>query len=135
MTDQVQAKKILVIEDDTYLRELYLDILKAEGFTIDTAKDGEEGFTKMHTGGYDLVLLDIMLPKMDGITMLQKIVATPPITPNHAVVILSNLGQDSAIAQATALGVRGYIIKSDHTPDQVAGGLRLAPVARNQALP
>ena len=119
MADQ-QKKKILVIEDDQYLRDLYVEILQMEGFDVEKAVDGEQGYMAMHNGGYDLVLLDIMLPKMDGLHILEKLVQeTPPIRPNGPVVVLSNLGQDAAIAQAVSLGARGYMIKSDHTPDQV----------------
>ena len=121
MNDQAQpAKKILVVEDDQYLRELYIDILEDEGYDVDHAVDGEEGYQKMHEGGYDLVLLDIMLPKIDGIKILEKLQKeTPPVTPNKAIIVLSNLGQESVIANAVTLGARGYMIKSDFTPDQV----------------
>src|SRR5687767_11016689 len=120
MTDQSDKKRILVVEDDQYLRDLYVEILQNEGFAVDKAVDGEQGYMAMYNGGYDLVLLDIMLPKMDGLHILEKITKeTPPMKPNGPVVILSNLGQDAAIAQGVALGARGYLIKSDHTPDQV----------------
>jgi DNA-binding response OmpR family regulator len=121
MNDQTApAKKLLVVEDDQYLRELYIDILEDEGYDVDHAVDGEEGYTKMHAGGYDLVLLDIMLPKMDGLKILEKLQKeTPPTTPNKAVIVLSNLGQENAIADAVTYGARGYMIKSDYTPDQV----------------
>lgn len=111
-------KKILVIEDDTFLRDLYIEILEAAGYTVDSAVDGESGLQKMSAGGYDLVLLDIMLPKMDGLSILRKVKETPPAILNKAIVVLSNLGQDSAITDAIALGAKGYMIKSDYTPDQ-----------------
>lgn len=118
-------KRILVVEDDQLLRDLYVDILRQEGFDVDQAVDGQEGYTAMHKGGYDLVLLDIIMPHMDGLTVLSKLVKeTPPIKPNKAVVILSNLGQDSAIAQAVSLGARSYLIKSDLTPDQVVAEVK-----------
>lgn len=121
MNDQASTvKKILVVEDDQYIRELYIDILLDEGYDVEHAVDGEEGYQKMHAGGYDLVLLDIMLPKMDGIKILEKLKnETPPVTPNGAIMVLSNLGQETIIANAVSLGARGYLIKSDHTPDQV----------------
>lgn len=111
-------KKVLVIEDDAFLRDLYLEVLKAENYTVDTAIDGEEGLQKMTSGGYDLVLLDIMLPKLDGLSILKKLKDSPSAIPNKVVVVLSNLGQDSAIADAISLGAKGYMIKSDYTPDQ-----------------
>lgn len=118
-------KKILVVEDDQYIRELYIDILQDEGYDVEHAVDGEEGYQKMHAGGYNIVLLDIMLPKMDGIKILEKLKnETPPIAPNEAILVLSNLGQETIIANAIALGARGYLIKSDHTPDQVVNKVK-----------
>ena len=112
-------KRILVVEDEKFLRELYFDILSGEGFAVDQASDGEEGYNKMHEGGYDVVLLDVMMPKMDGLAVLEKLSLNAPTKPNGAIVILSNLEQDAAIAKGVTLGARGYMIKSDHTPDQV----------------
>lgn len=126
MTDQTTpAKKLLIVEDDQYLRELYIDILEDEGYDVDHAVDGEEAYEKIHAGGYDLVLLDIMLPKMDGLKILEKIKnETPSITPNKAIVVLSNLGQETAVFDAVARGAAGYMIKSDFTPDQVIAKVR-----------
>ena len=118
------AKKILVIEDDQFLRDLYHEILTGAGYMVDLAEDGETGFDRFHQGGYDLVLLDIMLPKMDGLAILKKAVAEPPLIPNKAVIVLSNLGQESVIADAIDLGARGYMIKSELTPDQALNEIR-----------
>lgn len=113
------TKRILVVEDDQFLRELYVDIISSAGFNVEQAADGEIGLNMMKKGGYDLVLLDIMLPKIDGISILRKLSQeTPPEVPNQIVVILSNLGQESVIAEAISLGARGYMIKSDLTPEQ-----------------
>ncbi|PJE69991.1 response regulator [Candidatus Shapirobacteria bacterium CG10_big_fil_rev_8_21_14_0_10_48_15] len=114
------SKKILIVEDEQYLRELYEEIIKDEGFAVDTAKDGWEGYSAMSKGGYDLVLLDIMLPKLDGLEILQKLKkAGLPKKANKKVVILTNLSKDLAIAHGLELGCDGYLIKSDLTPDQV----------------
>ncbi len=114
------AKKILIVEDDQYIRELYVEILEEEGFYVEHASDGEDGYQKIFHGGYDLVLLDIMLPKMDGLAILDKIKnETPPMNHNRAVIVLSNLGQETTIAKAMKLGAQGYMIKSDFTPAQV----------------
>lgn len=118
------TKKILVVEDEVFLRDLYLEILTDAGFTVDTASDGEEAFTKMKQGGYDLVLLDIMLPKKDGIQILKELKVVPPISPNKAILILTNLGQETVISEGIALGVRGYLVKSDYTPDQLITEVR-----------
>ncbi|MEO6509079.1 MAG: response regulator, partial [Patescibacteria group bacterium] len=73
----------------------------------------------MQKGGYDLILLDVMLPKMDGFQILEKLKDTPPEIPNNGVLILTNLGKDFNIAKGLALGARGYLMKTDITPDQV----------------
>lgn len=112
-------EKILVVEDDQFLRELYDELLRDEGYSVETAADGETGYQKLAVGGYDLVLLDIMLPKKDGLEILTELKTSPPKTPNGPVVLLTNLGQDAIIKQAFGIGASGYLIKSAMTPDQV----------------
>lgn len=112
-------KKILVVEDDTILRELYEELLKSEGYVVDLAIDGEEGFTAISKGGYNLVLLDVMLPRKDGLTILKELKENPPVVKNGPIVILSNLGQDEIIKQCFEFGAGGYLIKSALAPDQV----------------
>jgi two-component system alkaline phosphatase synthesis response regulator PhoP/two-component system response regulator VicR len=113
------SKKILIVEDDQFLREFYEELLKSEGFTIDSAPDGEMASAKIYQGGFDLILLDIMLPKRDGLQILQANKATPPQVANGPIVVLTNIGQDAIIRQCFELGASGYIIKSALNPDQV----------------
>lgn len=114
-----QDKKILIIEDDQFLREFYEELLQSEGYVVDSAADGELAFQKLQNGGYDLVLLDIMLPKKDGVQILRGLKETPPARANGPVVVLTNLGQDTIIKQCFELGANGYLIKSALNPDQV----------------
>lgn len=107
--------KILIVEDDELLREVYSDTLTGEGYTIDTAEDGEEAYTKMSQGGWDLVLLDIIIPKMSGLDVAQKIKENPPTIPIKAMVFLTNLDKGEEIKTALQLG-NGYLIKSQITP-------------------
>lgn len=117
--------KILVVEDDTALRDLYVQILRDEGYQVDEAPDGEIAFVKMQKGGYDLVLLDIILPKIDGLTILERLnSAGASIEPNKNVIVISNLGQDAAISKAIGLGAKGYLIKSDYTPGEIVEHIR-----------
>lgn len=111
--------KILVAEDDFYLRDLYSELLRAEGFEVEQAADGPEAFIKLKEGGFDLVLLDIMLPKLSGLELLKKLQADPPLTENKIVVFLTNLGTEAAIKEGFKLGAAGYLIKSQLTPDQM----------------
>ena len=119
------AQKILVVEDDQFLRELYNQLLTEEGYEVDLAADGEEGLSKILKGGYDLVLLDIMLPKMDGLEILRRSKKQPSEKPNGSVVLLTNLGQDSIIKEGFNLGASGYLIKSSMNPDQVLSEVKV----------
>ena len=114
-----QQKKILIVEDDQFLREFYQELLQAEGYIIDVAADGDEGSQKVLSGGYDLVLLDIMLPKKDGLQILQELHNQSAKSPNKALVVLTNLGQDAIIKQCFDLGADGFLVKSALNPDQV----------------
>src|SRR3989338_7915009 len=97
-------KKILVVEDEQYLRDLYVELLTEEGYNVDFAEDGQIGYQKILDNIYALVLLDLIMPRMPGITLLRKLEEE-----NYAqkqkqkIVILTNLGQDSIIAEAIAL--------------------------------
>ena len=84
--------KILVVEDDQALRDLYVIILQDAGFAVDQAADGEEAYELLKKGGYDLVLLDIVLPKLDGIHLMENLHQSTPSLPNKKIVILYNLG-------------------------------------------
>ena len=120
----ISAKKILIIEDDQFLREFYEELLKAEGYSVDTAPEGETGLLTLSQGGYDLILLDIMLPKKDGIQILRELRAKPPARLNGPIVALTNLGQDTVIKQCFDLGANGYLIKSAMNPDQVLAEIK-----------
>lgn len=118
-----QQKKILIVEDDQFLREFYQELLTAEGYTIDTAPEGEMGLSKIQNNTYDLVLLDLMLPKKDGVQILRDLKASPPKSP-QTIVVLTNLGQDTVIRECFSLGANGYLIKSALNPDQVLTEVR-----------
>ncbi|EKD91179.1 MAG: Sigma-54 dependent DNA-binding response regulator [uncultured bacterium] len=113
------VKKILIVEDDQFLREFYQELLTTEGFLTETAQEGEEAASKIKKGGYDLILLDIMLPKKDGLQILEELKNNPPSTPNGPIVVLTNIGQDATIQKCFDLGATGYMVKSALNPDQV----------------
>ena len=117
-------KRILIVEDDQFLREFYQELLEAEGFSIEAVADGETADQKIYEGGFDLVLLDIMLPKKDGLQILQGNKANPSKLPNKAIVVLTNLGQDAIIKTCFELGASGYMVKSALNPDQVLQEIR-----------
>ena len=115
--------KILLVEDEQYLRELYEEILLEQGYKVETAVDGEEGFNKLKQGGWDLVILDIILPKINGLEIMRKIKSDPPLRPNKKVVFLTNLDKDEEIKEALQLG-DGYFIKSQITPGSLVEELK-----------
>ena len=117
--DNNQNKKILIVEDDQFLREFYQELLIAEGYFVDMAPDGEVALKKIWEKEFDLILLDIMLPKKDGVQILRELKTRPPKSPQVPIVVLTNLGQDTIIKECFDLGAEGYLIKSALNPDQV----------------
>lgn len=117
--------RILVVEDDQFLRDLYNELLTEEGYTVELAGNGEDGHEKASAGGFDLILLDIMLPKIDGLEVLRRLKAHPAKAANGPIVLLTNLGQDAIIKEGFSLGATGYIIKSAMTPDQVLSEVKV----------
>ncbi len=110
--------KILIVEDDQFLREFYQELLSTEGYNVDIASDGEMASTKIDQGGWNLIMLDIMLPKKDGLQILRDL-KTKVASNNGPIIVLTNLGNDSVIKQAFDLGATGYLIKSSMNPDDV----------------
>lgn len=114
-----KGKRILIVEDDQFLREFYQELLQSEGYTVDVAADGEVGLQKIRDNGYELILLDIMLPKKDGLQILRDLKVSSPNLSNATIVVLTNLGQDTIIKECFNLGAAGFLIKSALNPDQV----------------
>ena len=121
--------KILVIDDDQDIRDIYGEVLKDAGFELDFAADGEEAYKKISMGGYDVILLDIMMPKIDGIALLGKLKENPPSGYLGEIIIISQLNQPEVIKKALDLGAKGYIVKSSVTPDQVVA--RISEILKN----
>lgn len=113
------AQKILLIEDDAYIRKLYGEVLLSAGFEVEIAEDGILGLEKIRPGGYDLILLDVVMPKMDGLGVLEALEKDPPIQKNGPIVLLSNLAKDPIVQGGMVKGAAGYIVKSDINPDQL----------------
>jgi DNA-binding response OmpR family regulator len=110
--------KILIIEDDTLLAKMYQTKLAMEGFISEIACDGEEGIKLVKSLKPDLILLDLMLPKVDGFTVLATIKKDSE-TKKIPVIVFSNLAQSSDIKQAKDLGAVDYIVKANLTPNEI----------------
>jgi len=119
MESSEPKKKILLVEDELFIRELYARALLKDGYDIEQVDDGLEAYKRMSQGGYDLVLLDVMLPRLDGIDILNKLKNQPPKQPNKGIIVLTNLDEELTIAKGISMGIRGYLIKSQCTPDNL----------------
>lgn len=109
---------ILLIEDDPFLIDIYSTKLEASGFKVGVAKNGEEALTKLKEEKPDLVVLDIVLPHLDGWEVLARIKENPE-NKDLKVVVLSNLGQKEEVEKGLKLGATKYLIKAHHTPTEV----------------
>jgi len=117
------AKKILIIEDDKFLRELIAKKLAKDGYEVSEAVDGEEGVKKTKETKPDLILLDLILPEMDGFEVLSKI-KEDPASSLILVIILSNLGQKEDIEKGLKMGATDYLIKAHFTPGEIVEKIR-----------
>lgn len=111
-------KKILIVEDDQFLRELMSRKLGAQGYQVLEASDGEEGVKMAKSEKPDLVLLDLILPGIDGFEALSRIRQAAE-TAQTPVIILSNLGQREDIEKGMKLGATDYLIKAHFTPGEI----------------
>jgi len=117
------AKRILIVEDDKFLRELILHKLIKEGYDVIEAADGEEGIKKATEEKPDLALLDLILPGIDGFEVLYRMKASPE-TSSIPVIILSNLGQKDDVEKGMRLGASDYLIKAHFTPGEIIGKIK-----------
>lgn len=117
------VKKIMVIEDDRFLSSLIRARLEKDGFTVLQAFDGEEAIKALKQEKPDLIILDLIMPKVTGFEVLQMVSITPGLE-QTPVVILSNLAQDSDIEKARQLGAREYFVKVKISIDDLIGKIK-----------
>jgi len=111
--------KVLLIEDDSLFVKMYEKKFSHEGLELETALDGDEGVEKVRSTVPDLIILDLMLPKMAGSEVLKKIKEDPK-TSGIPVIVLTNLNTSSdEVAECVKLGVKETLLKTDVTPSQV----------------
>lgn len=111
--------KILIIEDDALMSRMYQKIFTFENYEVAMAQDGEEGITKAQIFQPTVILLDVMMPKMNGLQVLERLKSDPQ-TKSIPVVILTNLAGQQDAETAMAKGAVKYIIKSEHDPNEIA---------------
>jgi CheY-like chemotaxis protein len=112
------AQKILIVEDDAFVMDIYRTKLSQEGYEIIEAQNGIEAMEKLKEVKPDLILLDIIMPYMDGIEVLKKIKKEENLK-TIPIVLLTNLSQKEDISEALGLGANDYLIKSHFTPSEV----------------
>ena len=119
MSDDVQ---VLFIEDDPTVAQMYKLKLELDGYTVNMAKDGEEGLKLANELKPDIIFLDIRLPKMDGFAVLEGLRSNES-TKQIPVVILSNYGERELVERGLKLGALEYLIKSQTTPANLSRGV------------
>lgn len=118
MEGEGDKEKILIIEDDRFIAKMYQTKLSLEGYAVEVAENGVQGVEKIKSFEPDLVLLDIIMPEMDGFGVLETIRDDDTIN-STSVVVMSNLAQEDHLKRAKALGAKDYIVKSQLTPMDV----------------
>lgn len=113
------AKRVLVVEDTELLRRMYRDRLAQDGYEVADAADGIAALSLLREQSFDLILLDLIMPRMGGIQVLEA-VSQDPRTQSVPVVVLTNLGEESTIERAVALGAVDYLIKNETRPADVS---------------
>ncbi|NCO05011.1 MAG: response regulator [Candidatus Magasanikbacteria bacterium] len=114
---------VLLVEDDTFLSNIYKTKFEMEGFKISTADNGESGYNEAKKKKPDVILLDILLPKMDGFAVLEKLKADDD-TKDIPVIMLTNLGQKDDVDKGFELGAVDYLIKAHFKPSETVEKVR-----------
>ena len=115
--------KILLIEDDAFLLSMYATKFELEGLEVLSAEDGEKGLKSAAKDKPDIILLDILLPKMDGFEVLKEI-KKQEATKAIPVILLTNLSQRSDVERALELGAVDYLIKAHFMPTEVVDKIK-----------
>ncbi len=113
-----EQKKILYVEDEAFFAKTLEKMFSSAGFSITIAEDGEKALTHIQNDHFDLVLLDLLLPKVDGFEVLRQL-RTAPATKNLPVIILSNLGSDEDKQKTDALGATHFYVKALMDPKKL----------------
>ncbi len=111
-------KTLLIIEDDPYVQRYFKRLFEAEHYVFEIVGSGEEGITRAKALQPALILLDVMMPVVNGFQVLAMLKNNPNTKDLH-IVMLSNFGDDEAVAKAKALGARDFLIKSDTPPEEL----------------
>jgi DNA-binding response OmpR family regulator len=125
----VRPYRLLVVEDDRYLRKAAAITLRRAGYTVSTAEDGEQALLAVSAEAPDLVLLDLIMPKMQGFEVLKRLKADAT-TANIPVIVLSNLGQDGDREHALGAGADDYLVKANLSLNDLSAAVERAFAGR-----
>lgn len=114
------GRKVLVIEDERFISELYVRALTKADYKVDTATDGQEALTAAETNLYDIILLDLMVPTLTGIEILRTLRDPARVPPLKAkIIIITNLEQREDVREDIEKQADGYLVKAELTPREV----------------
>ena len=116
-------QRVLLVEDDGFLASIYAQKLEVEGYDVSFATNGEDGLKLAQKDSPDLILLDLLMPKMDGFEMLEKL-KSDKATKEIPVLVLSNLGQKEDVERCIKLGAAGYVIKAHSLPHETVNRIK-----------
>ena len=116
---KIPKTKVLLVEDDKFLSKLITTKLEKEGYRVESAIDGESGIKKLADFKPDVILLDILLPGIDGFEVLKRFKSSALGVKSVPVIMLSNLGEDEYISKGISMGAVDYLIKSNFTTDEI----------------
>lgn len=118
-----KTKKIFIVDDEKFVVKALTEKLVLEGFSIDSAYDGQEALLKVNQIKPDLILLDIIMPKLDGISVLKRLKAQPE-TKNIPIIILTNLYDDEKVNEVMKTGDTDYLVKVEHTLSDIVKAVK-----------
>ncbi len=122
--DNKQKNKILIIDDDEFLLDMYSTKFREQGFETEVAFSGGDGMDKIRNGFMpDVILVDLVMPNMDGFEFLREI-KSKNLADKSKIIILTNLGQESDIKKGLSLGADDYVIKAHFTPSEIINKIR-----------
>lgn len=116
--DSNNKLNVLIVDDDQFLLDIYSVKFKEGGLAVSVADSGESALEKLEENDFDIILLDVVMPSMDGLEILKRI-KQENLAPNATLIILSNQGQPEDIDKAKSLGIDGYIVKASTVPSEV----------------
>ncbi len=114
--------KVLIIDDDPFIADMYVLKFKDERFDVATARNGKEGLKKIEEFDPDVILIDVVMPDMDGFHVLEELKKQGG--KQHKIIMLTNLGQKEDVERGIGLGVTDYMVKAHFTPSEVVDRVR-----------